>query len=345
MLTNLQGLRALAAIGVVVFHVGLLPGTALPCRVGAAGVDLFFVLSGFIIAHSASRSAHDFLKHRLIRVLPAYWIATLIAGLFTLRAMDVPGATAWIGQSLLYLPGPGGRPVLIFVAWTLVYELAFYLLFWLALRFGAGRACWLALGALVALAFLHLPGTSGPWPLLLEFAMGLIVFLLVGRTAATGRVSGAVGLAAAGLGLVLLVVLPRLTGYDPDDYQGIGRVFTWGVPAAIVLAGLVIAEHAGWALRSRPVLLLGAASYSLYLLHPIALGQLLQLPARPAPVSWALCAAAVVAIAMLAVAFHLLVEAPIVRGLRALLRDRLPAGPEAQASGHVPRSATGAGRS
>lgn len=52
MIGNLQGLRAFAAICVMVFHLGLLPATNLPFHVGAFGVDLFFVLSGFIIAHS-----------------------------------------------------------------------------------------------------------------------------------------------------------------------------------------------------------------------------------------------------------------------------------------------------
>ena len=79
MLANLQGVRALAAIGVVVFHFGLMPATGLPFRVGASGVDLLFVLSGFIIAHSSTRDPRHFLTHRLIRVVPAYWIVTVVA--------------------------------------------------------------------------------------------------------------------------------------------------------------------------------------------------------------------------------------------------------------------------
>lgn len=319
MLTNLQGLRALAAIGVVIFHFGLLPATRLPFGVGAAGVDLFFVLSGFIIAHSSRRSARHFLAHRLIRVLPAYWIATLIAALFTLQALDLAEAAGWFLQSFFYLPGPGGRPALIFVGWTLVYELAFYLLYWLALRFGPGRAPWVVLPLLLGLALV--PAAPGPWPLLLEFALGVAIFLFCERLGDLPPRSGAAGLALAALGLALL---PLLAGYDPDDYLSVARVLRWGLPSGAVILGLVVAERGGFGLRSRPVLLLGAASYALYLVHPIVVGQLLQLPPASAPVAWLTCLAALAVAIALAVAFNLAIEAPLLRRLRARLGDRPP---------------------
>jgi exopolysaccharide production protein ExoZ len=324
MLTNLQGVRALAAIGVVVFHFGLLPATRLPFAVGAAGVDLFFVLSGFIIAHSSADSARHFLAHRLIRVVPAYWIATAIAALFTLQSMDSTGALGWFVQSLFYLPGPGGRPALIFVAWTLVYELAFYLLFWLALRFGLRRAPWIALALLLILGLASLPAAPGPWPLLLEFGIGIGIFLLSERLTAVGAVQGAAGLVLAGLGIALLPAMPLLTPYDPDDYQSLDRVLCWGLPSGAIILGLVIAERRGFAIKSRTVLLLGAASYSLYLLHPVVVGQLLQLPPARPPFTWLYCFAAAIAAIGLSVAFNLTVEAPLLRRMRGLLRDRPP---------------------
>ena len=324
MLNNLQGLRALAAIGVVVFHFGLMPATMLPFKVGASGVDLFFVLSGFIIAHSSARSAPHFLVHRLMRVIPAYWIATLIAALFTLQNLDLAGASGWLIQSLFYLPGPGGRPALIFVAWTLVYELAFHLLYWLALRFGTRRAPTISLAMLLVLALIRLPGLPGPWPLLLEFGMGIGIYLLAERHGMLRSVPGGAGLLVAGAGLALLLTLPRVTGYNPDDYQNIGRVLCWGLPAGVIILGLVIAEHGRLAIGSKAVLILGAASYAIYLLHPIAIGQLVQLPPNSPPLSWALCTIAVGVTVALSLAFHLFIEAPLLRWMRALLRDRVP---------------------
>jgi peptidoglycan/LPS O-acetylase OafA/YrhL len=324
MLSNLQAVRALAAISVVLFHFGLMPATGLPFRIGASGVDLFFVLSGFIIAHSSARSSRHFLARRLIRVIPAYWIATLIAALFTLQSLDLSAASDWLLQSLFYLPSTEGRPPLIFVAWTLVYELAFYLLYCFALAFGARVAPIVALSVLLMLALVHLPGTPGPWPLLLEFAMGIGIYLSVERYTLFLRVPGSAGLVVATIGLVLLLTLPGVAGYNPDDYESVGRVLCWGFPAGIIILGLVAAEHGGFAVRNKLILLLGAASYSIYLLHPIGIGQLVQLPANPPPLSWALCLFAVGVTVCVSVAFHLLVETPMLNRLRAFIKHRGP---------------------
>jgi exopolysaccharide production protein ExoZ len=324
MLANLQAVRAVAAIGVVVFHFGLMPATSLPFGVGAFGVDLFFVLSGFIIAHSSARSARHFLPRRLIRVIPAFWIATLIAALFTLQGLSPAEAFDWLLQSLFYLPHPQGRPPLIFVAWTLVYELAFYLLYWLALRFGTRAAPPACIALLLVLALVHLPGLPGPWPLLLEFAFGVGIYLLVERYRLTAKMPGPVGLLVALTGLALFLILPWMTGYDPGHYQSVARVLCWGLPAAIIILGLIVAEHGGFAIRSKPVLLLGAASYAIYLLHPVMVGQLLQLPANPPPLSWAIGLLAVAITVGVSTAFHLWIEAPMLRWLRGLLRQPPP---------------------
>lgn len=323
MLTSLQALRAIAALAVAVFHFGLMPATNLPFGIGASGVDVFFVLSGFIIAHSSSRSARHFLARRLIRVLPAFWAATVIAAMFTLQNMDLAGASGWLVQSLFYLPEPSGRPPLIFVAWTLVYELAFYLLYWLALRAGPRRAPLVSVALLLLLALIPL-GLAGPWPLLLEFAMGVAVYLAVERHGLPRLAYGRAGLVVAGAGLALLIALPRLAGYNPDDYESIGRVLCWGVPAALIVLGLVLAERGGFAVRSKTILLLGAASYAIYLLHPVTVGQLLQLPGLAPPLSWVACLVALGITAGIAIGFHLLIELPLLRRLRGLLGDGLP---------------------
>lgn len=331
MLTNLQGMRAFAAISVMLFHFALLPATSLPFKIGAFGVDLFFVLSGFIIAHSASRTGRHFLAHRLIRVVPPFWIATLIAFLFTLPKVPLAAASGWLVQSLFYLPGPGGRPALIFVAWTLVYELAFYLLYWLALRLGPRRAPFACLPLLALIAFLPLPGVPGPWPLLLEFALGIGIYLVAERTAVLRAIPGWAGLLLASVGLAALLTMPRLTGYSPDDFQSAQRVLTWGLPAAAVVLGLVAAERGGLAIRNRFVLLLGGASYAIYLLHPIAVGQILQLPAHAVPLNWLTCAAAAAVTIAVSIAFYLVIEAPLLRRMRGWLRDRPPVVNEAAA--------------
>lgn len=319
MINNLQMLRAAAAIVVVMFHVGLVRATAMSFTVGAAGVDVFFVLSGFIIAHSASRDPRRFLARRLIHILPPYWIATLLAAFLTLPVLSWRDAANWLVQSLFFLPGPEGRPPLIFVAWTLVYELAFYVLYGLVLFAGVRRAPLICLVLLPIIALVSLSGLPGPWPLALEFTMGIGIFVATERWAGTPPAGTGPVLLVIGLGALWL--MPRLTHYDPSDYQSLDRVLTWGLPAGSVVLAAFLAERSGLTVRNGFVLLLGAASYAIYLLHPIFIGQLLWLPGIGLSTSWALCLAATAAIVALAVLFHRCIEVPLLQALRRLIED------------------------
>ena len=77
MLVNLHLLRAIAALAVVYFHCTSEAGLNLPVNIGSHGVDVFFVISGFIIAYIGARSPDRFLIRRVIRIVPFYWTATL----------------------------------------------------------------------------------------------------------------------------------------------------------------------------------------------------------------------------------------------------------------------------
>jgi exopolysaccharide production protein ExoZ len=102
------------------------------------------------------------------------------------------------------------------------------------------------------------------------------------------------------------------------------RVLCWGLPSGAIILGLLVAEQQGFAIRSKAVLLLGAASYAIYLVHPIVLGQLLQLPPAQPSVSWLYCVGALIITIGLSVAFNLAIEAPLLRWMRGLMRDRPP---------------------
>src|SRR6266536_1362084 len=77
-LYNLHLLRVIAALGVVYFHTTSTAGLRLDWDVGSRGVDVFFVISGFIIAHIGTSKPEHFFRRRLIRVVPFYWAATLL---------------------------------------------------------------------------------------------------------------------------------------------------------------------------------------------------------------------------------------------------------------------------
>jgi exopolysaccharide production protein ExoZ len=320
---NLQALRAYAAINVAVFHFALIPASSVPWHYGSFGVDLFFVLSGFIIAWSTRAGHRHFLINRAIRVLPAYWIATCLFGLLLLLAMPADDALGWIGRSLLFLYGPDGRPPILFVGWTLVYELVFYLVYAVALRAGWRRAPIAAIVALFALAYGgRLTGiTPRDWPLLVEFAFGLAIFLWVDRTSAPLHL--AVSMVLVGAGAILLFV------FEPSLHGQVGmaadqmRVARLGLPAAAVVLGLVQIERADMAARSRFVLALGAASYALYLLHPLVFSFVLPFPAGPLALRFVIFTALLAVTIGVSLSFHAWVELPVLR----VLRRNLTGGP------------------
>jgi exopolysaccharide production protein ExoZ len=327
MFKNLQALRAFAAISVLTFHFSLIGVSGLAIHPGAFGVDLFFVLSGFIIAYSADKDSRHFLLHRFIRVLPPYWIATFIGFLMVLLHADARYSWIWFGQSAFFLPGPGGRGAIIFVAWTLVYELAFYLLYAVALQLSRRLAPMICALVLLFLAFgiNHLGLPLRPWPLLAEFSYGLAIFLLNKHLDLTRRWLWCVPSLLIVVGVVLLYTivgqLPGSEGVDADSR----RVIVWGLPAAMIVLGLLIGERRGFSSESRAFLMLGNASYAMYLLHPLILGLLLPYPAGPYAIRLMWFCAASIGTIILALIYYYAIEAPVIRWLRrSLLRDRPP---------------------
>ena len=317
MLYGIQYLRALAALAVVLFHAGERSGH--PLAIGAAGVDVFFVISGFIMWVIVARrpvSPGRFLAERLRRIVPVYWLATgamaagALLGLFPNLVLTAPHLLA----SLFFLPFPSPSsgevwPLLV-QGWTLNYELFFYAVFAACLllparlRLAAVAAVFLAL---VALGFivtsenpLFLTYTR---PIILEFVAGM----LIGRLWLAGRVRG------RGLGLAL--VLLSLAGFAAI---GLLRLpfdeWTCGPLAAMLVYGTAALERAGGVPHLRLPALLGDASYSIYLWHTFAISVVAKagtmLALAPAPVF----IAAVLAGVLAGLAGYRLVERPLLRG-------------------------------
>ncbi len=273
-LASIQILRAAAALGVVLFHA--CQWSHVDFAVGAAGVDLFFVISGFVLwgaAEAKPITPGAFLLARSVRVAPLYWIATL--AVFVL-ARAWPQALPIIHPdprhlvlSLLFLPhvGPGDDPFpLLPTGWTLTYEAFFYLAFALALACPRDRRLQVLSGVLLAASVLGF-GYHGWYtllcnPLLLEFLAGV----WLARLWARGRLQ-ALG-AAGGLGLIGLGALALgacQVGGLRDDFL---RPFVWGPPAvAIVAGGLALEARIGHGRLARMGMILGDASYSLYLVQ------------------------------------------------------------------------------
>lgn len=288
-LLTLQALRALAACAVVLFHAldaaerytGLALGPlAVFELIGSAGVDLFFVISGFVMIYTtralpkSPASASYFMMRRVVRIVPLYWLLSLLMA-FLLLALPqafnrLEFQPAHLAASLFFIPWPNnlGEPFPILgVGWSLNYEMFFYVIMALVLWCARLRLLTLTL-VMVPLALIgmavrpqHLIVQALTHNILLEFWMGAVVAELVHRR----RLPYPRLLAAAGLAIFIAGVGVVSSGAEPP------RAFAYGLGLAIMLAGLVAHEMQKGARVPRLLVVLGDCSYALYLIHPLVL--------------------------------------------------------------------------
>lgn len=338
----IQVLRALAAFMVAVHHVQ--PDAAVLARLAGqpfagsdllpwmVGVDIFFVVSGFIMVH-ASASLFDrpgapalFLKRRLVRIVPLYWAATtlfLLIGLALPATLNSPAPS--VGQimaSYLFWPAVSSsglvQPVYS-LGWTLNYEMLFYALFAAALALPRGLvvpAVMLALAILVCgtAAMGPLPLPFGFWgqPIVLEFAAGMGIALLHRRGLRLGR-RARWALMAAALGLLLFGRHLPLGGGPWRDLA------VHGSAAALMVLAAVTGprEPAAPSVLTITLARIGDASYALYLVHPFAIRGLREAFARGGLFEPGLFVATALASAVIAALLvHRLFETPVTRALR-----------------------------
>ncbi len=291
MFKSIQACRAFAALLVVLFHLGMAVASpryfgasvfAHPFISGDAGVAFFFVLSGFIItwAHfddfgNPARLLR-YLRKRAVRIYPLYWIvfaavfvfASLTPGLWASVPHDLPTLL----KSVALLPqdpaivGGTGAPVLI-VAWSLQYEICFYMLMAAAIvSRGLGVLAGILLVANSVACELH--GGDFPrsffgnhWVLL--FAFGVVLACL-----RRGGVRFPRPLAVASVAAALLVALGALEAVRGTGALALDRMLAFGVSSGIAMIALVQAEQSRvLRLESRWLGLLGDSSYALYLIH------------------------------------------------------------------------------
>jgi exopolysaccharide production protein ExoZ len=333
---SLQYLRAAAAILVLFFHAS--SHGDIGFTIGQAGVDIFFVISGFIMwSVTAARptSPSTFVVQRLIRIVPAYWVVTLF---MVVGAMAVPAffpnlltPPMHVALTLLFIPhaSPYGTPFPILVpGWTLNYEMFFYALVAATLAVpGRSRAAVITviLGLLIAVgvfiqtdAVLVRTYTS---PLMLEFVAGVWIGVFAHRLPGR-RVSGVVALAGASAFAVQAGMhnigdtWPILLWGEP----GYWRALLWGVPAACIVAGVIGWERHGATRTSRIGLFLGAASYSIYLVHSIVIAAVWHFMRNQN--LFAFAAVAIPAALGISLLFYVAIERPSTEALRRLLKGR-----------------------
>jgi exopolysaccharide production protein ExoZ len=341
-----QGLRAIAAFAVAMLHTnndaivagrdpaGWLAGlsNAMPW---AAGVDIFFVISGFVIVHASADlfaqpgGAGRFLRRRLSRIVPLYWVLTtlfLAMELFQRSAVHGEmGGPGFFLASYLFIPWarPDGlvQPTLG-LGWTLNYEMFFYVVLTPFLLLPRG---WAVAGSAAALCLLVAVGqifgfdsiclTFWAEPLILEFVLGMGIALAVAR-----------GLAFPGWLRLALVVGAVVWLHGQTETEGAWRVVAIGLPGAL----LVIAAVSGRSVeRIGPVMgvliRLGDASYAMYLFHPFVMRAFTILAARVGAHSSEAAGILYVVLSLAAAQIcALIINARFERRLTAILRDRKP---------------------
>lgn len=306
----IQVLRGVAALMVVAFHgVGYQmsvkePGvTQLISSVGASGVDLFFMISGFIMVYATRNlqgglyDTGEFLIKRMARIWPVYVVATLIyvPGMWLmgryLGHIDIMTAPAKIVRSLLMIPtnfgsrGPYFGGSALHVGWTINYEAYFYLLFGLSLLFKRFR--WIALSAIAAALLIALPATKSTpsldayvaygfdsplnfltCPMLWEFFTGA----LIGKIYLSRFCLDTLSATLLSLFATAFVVWFLVTGVSNEmGYTG------WAAPYALLLFALTIGSKSTNIKWPRSLVWVGNVSFSLYLVHPFVIHPIYQL--------------------------------------------------------------------
>jgi exopolysaccharide production protein ExoZ len=275
---NIEALRFFAALWVVAAHsagyVQHYSGLAVPGNwffvAGGFGVDLFFVISGFVIGLSQiqnRKSFRDFVLARLIRIVPAYWVATLSTALVAVVAISVgyksaafegiswPWAAASLGfiSQIFYERGP-----IVYQGWTLEYELFFYACVALGIWFFRNPRLQLAFGSLVV--FLAMVFWSGFSIRALGFLVGVVlsmVFVKFQDYVLLRTLAPVIALCG--------VVFASFQIWGPE------RSISVSVSVPIYFGFVVFGLAAMPQLRSKAFGLLGASSYAVYLVQVLSI--------------------------------------------------------------------------
>ncbi|EMN5850635.1 acyltransferase [Enterobacter hormaechei] len=290
---SLQALRGIAAIAVMLLHhqgfTGLSSDSLAGKLVagGSWGVDLFFIISGFIAAYTIPRESSglsagvDYFVNRLVRIVPLYYLMT-----FSSFGAD---QEAWIAsiKSLMFIPiggvddggnslGPIYGGATIGQGWTLNYEMYFYMIAALSFVFGARK--WFAtitfiiMVVLIPLVLFGIPDqylrygfsmdsaylSMVTHPIIFEFiagaALGLLYPLLSDRLNIFSLILSILGVA--------IFICNAITHYWPGH-----GVLGYGFTSFLLVLSVIQLERAGYVIKSRILLYLGGVSYSVYLLH------------------------------------------------------------------------------
>jgi len=274
-------MRAIAAFLVVLTHVATKGAkySSDPLswfNVGGAGVDLFFIISGFIMCHTVEHKEANFpsfIKARVHRIIPLYWTLTtfaLIVFLISPEMINSSGGNTDIITS--YFLFPTESKFLVQAGWTLTYEFFFYFLFSSSFIVKKSYRYFfpiVIIAAIVSISFIRKPANYQikylTDSILLEFVFGILAFYFARNVKARS---------VFGIPLIVLSIAAMAFVNDPS-FSDMPRVIRFGMPAWVFFIGMTIMEPWFQKYSSNVIFKvlreMGNSSYSLYLTHPFSL--------------------------------------------------------------------------
>lgn len=283
MVISIQLLRAIAALMVVLHHIAIKAaqyhtGALSDYHIGYFGVDLFFIISGYIMCHSIthrSMSFRQFMQHRIKRIIPLYWAVTAAAMIIYWLAPSMVNSSG--GETSLFSSWtliPLGKKLLVNNGWTLSYEFLFYIIFagWLI---SASLNRQIILSSLTLMLLVSLGIIFHPHhptlkfvsnEIVIEFILGMLAFKIIQTKTLT--IKNCLLLLSLGLAILIaqnqLGIIERVTG----------RTISAGIPVFLVFLAVVGMEpviNKTAFPGKKAAILVGNASYSIYLTHPFIL--------------------------------------------------------------------------
>lgn len=342
MFYSLQICRGLAAIIVLLCHANIIIDKTLFSGffvVAWHGVDFFFVLSGFIVYYTNSKSfgkTNDFgiyLKKRLIRIFPIYWVYSIPVILLHLLIISFTGLklVSWfdfnvfnVTKSLLLYPADflGNKMPIIPVAWTLSSELLFYIVFGICILIPRHYLIYITVLWLIGIGLtsLKIIDTSGNYFLVtllaaknLEFILGCVLAEIILRGKIINNFSVAVGVVLIG---IVLLLLSWINEWLRLDYLVKVDVIKFGIPYAIIIYGLISIEFSRKIKTTKNVFVyLGNASYSIYLTHYIIITLLFAIVKKLTDINYIIFTIAVILSVIFGCLCYSFIEKPLLKFL------------------------------
>ena len=270
---SIQLLRTFAAISVILTHISFV-------KSGSYGVDIFFIISGFLMMYSTEKGLEKYWRKKVFRIVPFYWFMTIVTAIAVaimpnlFNSYEVSGI--YLLKSLCFMPYEhnGIHQPILGLGYTLNYEMLFYLIFFVSAQIAKkinykirGWVCTFIILCMVVVGRCNLPMPFSFWcnTLILEFVVGIVLYYLFDYFCINQKIITINRFHENFFGLLIIISIVFL--WNTNIFaEGIIRIICWGGMSALLFVAVYIYFYK----KEIPslFLLIGNVSYYIYLSHP-----------------------------------------------------------------------------